>query len=37
MTFQNELCDENLKYIDEFGLKDYDINVHDPSELLNRM
>lgn len=37
MTFQNELCEENLKYIDEFGLKDYDINVHDPNELLNRL
>ena len=34
---QNNLCTENLKILEDFGIKDYDISLYDHDELLRRI
>lgn len=34
---QNNLCAENIKILEDFGLKDYDISQYDHDELLKRI
>jgi hypothetical protein len=36
-SYQDDLCEENLKILEEFGMKDYDIRFYDKDELYNRI